>query len=136
SYHVGTECGDPSGRSVATTAGLGRDRNSSSSSGTGTGGTRKAYEAATTGASSASCSSSCASRKSRTSRTESTTNVVTTIQTTPIQSDVDMPITLATGPAIAYPAGRNAIAPIQLYALTRASFSGSIACCSAVSQIT
>jgi len=26
---------------------------------------------------------------------------VTTIQTTPIQSDVDMPITLATGPAIA-----------------------------------
>src|SRR5713101_3205175 len=86
SYQVGTECGDPSGRRVATTAGLGRDKNSSTSSGTGTGGTRKAYEAATAGASPASCSSSGASRKSRTSRIEI---VVTTIQTTPIQSDVD-----------------------------------------------
>src|SRR6476619_6789100 len=41
SHQVGTVCGDPSGRSVAMTAGFGRDRNSSTSGGTGTGGTRE-----------------------------------------------------------------------------------------------
>src|SRR5436853_3075528 len=39
SYQVGTLCGEPSGRSVATTAGFGRRRNSSTSGGTGTLGT-------------------------------------------------------------------------------------------------
>src|SRR5205814_1821992 len=39
SYQVATLCGDPSGRSVATTAGFGRRRNSSTSGGTGVGGT-------------------------------------------------------------------------------------------------
>src|SRR6266508_1127629 len=43
SYHVGTVCGEPSGRSVATTAGLGRERNSSISGGTGTCGIGGAY---------------------------------------------------------------------------------------------
>src|SRR6266571_8830340 len=62
--------------------------------------------------------------------------VVTTTQIAPIQGDVDMPMALATGPATAYPAGRKTMAPIQLYALTRESLSGAIACWSAVSQMT
>src|SRR5437667_5652327 len=39
SYQVGAVCGEPSGRSVATTAGFARERNSSTSAGTGTVGT-------------------------------------------------------------------------------------------------
>src|SRR5436853_3414478 len=39
SYQVAAVCGEPSGRSVATTAGFGFARNSSSSGGTGTDGT-------------------------------------------------------------------------------------------------
>src|SRR5215218_2436166 len=38
-YHVATECGEPSGRTVATTAGLGRRRSSSTSGGNGSRGT-------------------------------------------------------------------------------------------------
>ncbi len=37
-----------------------------------------------------------------------------TIHAAPIQRVVDTPIAIATGPAIAYPAGKNIIAPIQL----------------------
>src|SRR5919204_2887525 len=43
SYHVGTLCGDPSGRRVATTAGFACARNWSTSGGTGTGGTSGGY---------------------------------------------------------------------------------------------
>ena len=75
---------------------------------------REAYDAAIADASSGSACSTGSSRKSRTSRTEITNKVDAMTQTTPIQRDVDMPMTLATGPAIAYPAGRNTIAPIQL----------------------
>ena len=60
------------------------------------------------------------------SRTDRITAVETTSHAAPIQSDVEIPIAAATGPAIAYPAGRNTIAPIQLYALTRESFDGSM----------
>src|SRR6266516_131085 len=52
SYQVGTVWGEPSGRSVATTAGFGRDRNSPIFGGTGTRGTLAAYEAATADAAS------------------------------------------------------------------------------------
>src|SRR6187431_785550 len=40
-YHVATECGEPSGRTVATTAGLGRRRSSSTSGGNGSVGTAR-----------------------------------------------------------------------------------------------
>jgi hypothetical protein len=43
SYQVATECGEPSGRTVATTAGFGCFRNSSISGGTGGGGIPRAY---------------------------------------------------------------------------------------------
>jgi hypothetical protein len=42
-YHVATVCGEPSGRSEATTAGFGRRRNSSISGGSGSGG-KRAFE--------------------------------------------------------------------------------------------
>ena len=43
SYQVATEWGEPSARSVATTAGFGSRRNASISGGTGAGGIARAY---------------------------------------------------------------------------------------------
>jgi hypothetical protein len=49
SYQVAAVCGEPSGRSVATTAGFAFARNSSTSGGTGTGGTLRIYAGAASG---------------------------------------------------------------------------------------
>ena len=74
-------------------------------------------------------------RDSRTLRTRTTTTYPIS-QPAPNRRYSRIPTTDEIGPASAYPAGRNTIAPIQAYAETRAILSGAIIRWTVVSQTT